>query len=282
MKPILFHFEIFGTVFSLGAYRFFGLLAAALMFFTGFRILRKQGAGIVEISGLTAAFSFVFLLGARLLNAILNYEEFLDHPLLMLEPAFRNFTMYGGFFAVFLLAFLLCRVKGYSFWNVSDAMAPWTAVSVAILKAGCFYNGCCYGIITDAPFGVRFPMGSPAYFAQLQREQIDFFSASLPVHPAQLYEIAVALIAALVSGGIGYIGKKHAGTQFYRGLTAMVMIFILSSGRLIIFYFRDFPDANQMSNFIRGPVVLGGAALISAAWIIVRFTKYREMGLEKG
>jgi len=281
MKPILFHFEIFGIAFSLGSYRFFGFLAAALMIFIGFRILRKQGAGIVEISALTAAFSFVFLLGARLLNVILNYKTFLDHPLRVLEPAFRNFTMYGGFFAIFLLAFLLCRVKGYSFWNVSDAMAPWAAVSVAILKAGCFFNGCCYGVITDVPFGIRFPMGSPAYFAQLQREQIGFFSASLPVHPAQLYEIAVALIAALVSGWIGYKGK-YAGNQFYRGLSAMVMVSILSAGRLIIFYFRDFPDANQMSNFIRGPVVLGGAALISAVWIIVRFIKYREMKFEKG
>lgn len=77
-----------------------------------------------------------------------------------------------------------------------DVYAPPMALAVAVGRIGCFIAGCCYGTVCHAPWGVRFPAGSPAHLGQLQAELIDAHAASsLPVHPTQLYEAAFALFA---------------------------------------------------------------------------------------
>ena len=123
-------------------------------------------------------------------------------------------------------------------------------------------------------------MGSPAYFSQLYHGQIDFFSAALPVHPTQLYEMIAALIAAFVSGLLS-ARLKTTDNPFYSGLPALTMIALLSIGRLTAFYFRDFPNAEPLSNMIRGPVIIGGTALISVSCILGKLIKHRICGDEK-
>ena len=150
MKAVLLHYEIFDVSLTIGAYRFFGFLAAVLMIFKGYRILRKYGVQSHEIVVLSGAFALIFLLGARFLNVLLYFKKFIQDPLLVVEPALHNFTMYGGFFAVLIAGGILCHKKNLPLWEILDAMAPWAAGSAAILKIGCFFNGCCYGILTES------------------------------------------------------------------------------------------------------------------------------------
>ena len=140
MKAVLFHYEIFDVSLTIGAYRFFGVLAAALMIFKGYRILRKYGVQSHEIVVLSGAFALTFLLGARFLNVLLYFKKFIRDPLLVVEPALHNFTMYGGFFAVLIAGGILCYKKNLPLWEILDAMAPWAATSAAILKIGCFFQ----------------------------------------------------------------------------------------------------------------------------------------------
>jgi phosphatidylglycerol:prolipoprotein diacylglycerol transferase len=64
----------------------------------------------------------------------------------------------------------------------ADVLAPSVLLGEGITRIGCFLNGCCHGIPSAGPFGVRFPDGSlPA---------LRFGDAAL--HPTQLYASALA------------------------------------------------------------------------------------------
>jgi phosphatidylglycerol:prolipoprotein diacylglycerol transferase len=97
-----------------------------------------------------------------------------------------------------------------------DFSVPVVALGHGIGRLGCFFNGCCYGGLTDSFLGVQFPRvpsdqslsatGSPAYWDHLRRGLIDTTAQfSLPIHPTQLYS-AAGLIA--ISFALFYL-RKH-------------------------------------------------------------------------
>lgn len=69
-------------------------------------------------------------------------------------------------------------------------------VGFAIGRLGCFLVGCCFGRTTGLPWGVRYAPGTEPYAAQLAAGMIEAgAAASLPVHPTQLYEAVLAVLA---------------------------------------------------------------------------------------
>jgi phosphatidylglycerol:prolipoprotein diacylglycerol transferase len=84
------------------------------------------------------------------------------------------FGIVGGYFGVELAKWAFdVRAK------TGDGFAVPVAAAVAVGRLGCFAGGCCYGTATGLPWGVDFGDG-------VRR------------HPAQLYEFAFHLAAALV------------------------------------------------------------------------------------
>ena len=80
-----------------------------------------------------------------------------------------------------------------------EIFVPYIPIGGILGRLGCFCEGCCYGTITDSIFGLRFPMGSPAWAEHVNKNLISpdqFFS--LPVHPTQLYEIGMWIIAGII------------------------------------------------------------------------------------
>ena len=55
---------------------------------------------------------------------------------------------------------------------LADLIAPGVMLGVGLGRIGCFLNGCCYGGISDLPWAVQFPPGSPAYIDQVQRGEL--------------------------------------------------------------------------------------------------------------
>lgn len=70
-------------------------------------------------------------------------------------------------------------------------------VMVVCTRLGCFLNGCDFGVPTV--HGVRFPAGSPAAVSHASLGFVPDRSASLPVHPVALYEVALAGMATVVA-----------------------------------------------------------------------------------
>jgi phosphatidylglycerol:prolipoprotein diacylglycerol transferase len=83
---------------------------------------------------------------------------------------------------------------------MADALAPSVGIGAAIVRLGCFFSGCCFGVRSELPWALRFPPHSPPWEAHLRAGWIGpGWPESLSVHPLQLYFILLSLAAAAVA-----------------------------------------------------------------------------------
>ena len=116
-------------------------------------------------------------------------------------------TFYGGLvggIAVFLIGYVLVIRRKYpdsDFINDIMVIAPaGIAVAHAFGRIGCFMAGCCYGIETDSPLGVRFP------------------GMEHNVYPTQLFEaISLFLLFGLLYYLAFYKRTKHTLSVYLIG-----------------------------------------------------------------
>ena len=171
MYPVLFRigsFEItsFGVLVAVGALVGIGVFQ---------RELRR--AGLPE-SGVDAAIAGVLggLLGAKLLWTA---EHAGQEPLANLLFSRGGMSWFGGLLGGVGAGVLMLRRRGVAIMAGRAAAAPGLAIGHAIGRIGCFLVGDDYGRPTDLPWGVAFPKGLPP--------------TDIPVHPTQLYEMALLL-----------------------------------------------------------------------------------------
>lgn len=239
---------------DLNAYIIFGLLAALYLLVFAYRALRKAGVPMVRVVLISCVLIISFLIGARLLYGILYFEKILENPYKLFQIKLVNFALYGGLIAAFISWYILCRIFKINLFKITDTIVPHLGISLALAKLGCFFNGCCYGKPTEMPWGVVFKNADRNPLAQVFGDNsfINFLfgSQAIPRHPTQLYEVFFALLAAAIAFLL--LRKK-----LKPGIGTAIFLIIYSTGRLISFFFRDFPEATNISNIIRGPVIYG-------------------------
>lgn len=245
---------------SISAYRFFGLLAGAYMLSLALVTMKRSGIRPVQAALLVAVVITAFFIGSRLLYSILYLPQVIADPGIITALRIANFSLHGGLALALFSWWAATKKLGLPFLELTDLLAPQVGISVAIMRIGCYLNGCCFGKTASIPWGVRFPFLSQPHIAQIYTGEIPLFGAPAPVHPTQLYEMAAALIAAAAAW---LIVKKRPGI----GLAAAVFGLLYSLGRFVTFFFRSFPAAEGYSNFIRGPVVYSVAIIIFSLWI---------------
>lgn len=139
------------------------------------------------------------VIGSRVAYILVyEWDEFLIDPLIMFQltdGGLSGLMWYGGLTLGFLACWLYVRLKKFDFWEMADLLAPWLALGYALVRVGCFLNGCCYGKVA-ALGGVVFP-------------HVDHFSR----YPTQLYSTAVNL-ALFVFLLYYYQRRKFTGEVF--------------------------------------------------------------------
>jgi phosphatidylglycerol:prolipoprotein diacylglycerol transferase len=81
----------------------------------------------------------------------------------------------------------------------ADAFAIAMLAGLAVGRAGCVLDGCCFGKPTALAWGIAWPAGSPVYALQVAAGLIPAHAAwSLPVHPTQLFDLVGVLAVVLV------------------------------------------------------------------------------------
>jgi phosphatidylglycerol:prolipoprotein diacylglycerol transferase len=85
-------------------------------------------------------------------------------------------TWYGGLMGGTAAACLGCRIHGVPIIKAMNCAAVSGAIGQALGRIGCFLVGDDYGRVTDVPWAIAFPEGTPP--------------TQQPVHPTQLYEVA--------------------------------------------------------------------------------------------
>lgn len=100
----------------------------------------------------------------------------------------------GGAFAMaFALWYLRFNRRAF------DAFSIAIPIGVAVGRIGCFRAGCCFGIPTSLPWGIKYASGTPAYSSQLASGLIGPGAVTtLPIHPTQLYDAGLNILLALL------------------------------------------------------------------------------------
>ncbi len=204
-------------------------LMLAVGFYAGWWLAARRGraAGIhSDVIGNLVLISIVAgVVGARLLWFALHRDPG-DSVWMLIEVWKGGLVFYGGLIAALAADCVYLRARRLPAWEVADTVAPAAALGQAFGRIGCFLNGCCYGGPSSAafPLPVRFPafldaetrapIGSPPFLDHVGHKWIaDNAGASLPVHPAQLYEAAsLFLICALLVAATPY--KRRHGEVF--------------------------------------------------------------------
>ena len=159
------------------------------------------------------------LLGSRLAYiAMFEWQEFLARPAIffsMSNGGFQGLVWYGGFTAGLLAFIIYIRVKRYPFWQMADIIAPYLALAYAIVRIGCFLNGCCYGVIADGACTVVFPA-------------VDDFHR----YPTQLFSSALNLL--LFGFLYWYYPRRRFDGQIFAGYLTGYAVY-----RFLIEFFRE-------------------------------------------
>ncbi len=134
------------------------------------------------------------VVGARLLYVATNLDQF-DHVLDIVAWWKGGVVAYGGFLGGLGAAMLFCRIQDIRVLAWADCVAPSLCLGLTLTRIGCFLGGCDFGRVWDGPWAVQFPAGSPAFVEQRLLGLLPpDATASLPVHPTQLYESLAGVV----------------------------------------------------------------------------------------
>jgi len=149
---------------------------------------------------------------------------------------------YGGLLAAIGAAALYLMATRQHAVAFFDRIAVGAGLSFAFVRTGCFLAGCDYGLPTAHPWGVRFPPGSLAALDHARRGFIPPGAPSLPVHPTQLYEAALGLLAAALAALPIARGRRD-------GRAFAVFLGVYAAGRFALEFLRGDQDRGHALGF---------------------------------
>ncbi len=170
------------------------------------REARRVGQDPERIADLAFWILVAALVGSRIYFILVNWGDYFGPgAFLVATPLGRiprvlafwegGLVFYGGFIAAALTAWLYMRRHGMSFLAHADTLIPSVAIGHFFGRLGCFSAGCCWGEVAHdkLPWLASFPPQSLAYQTFAGRADPDAFltadrTATLPLHPTQLYE----------------------------------------------------------------------------------------------
>ena len=228
MQQDLLDVEILGRQVLLHAYQTFFWLAVIAALAVSVLLSRQVGLPLRRVAVVLAAAAVSVPVGARLLNVATKPATYAEQPDLVVTTDLVGFSLMGGVLLAVAVGIVVSRALGLSAWRLADVIAPGLFIGVAVMRVGCYLNGCCFGHESELPWAVSFPYGSPAaeyFLANPGEEGLSLFSfASAPtVHPTQLYELGGALLCALLA--LVLLGQRlPAGTAFLASAMAFAVV----------------------------------------------------------
>jgi len=254
----VFHYPEFNPVaFSIGPLqvRWYGImyLAAFLLVWIGLRVranvpwskVKPNNVDDVVFYGALGA-----IVGGRIgYMLVYAHQELFADPLSIFTVWKGGMSFHGGLSGVLIAMWLYGRHKGIRFFDLTDAIAPWSSGGIFFGRIGNFINGELWGKIADpnAPWAV--------------------LVNGEPRHPSQLYE---AFLEGLVlSTVLWYYTRKPRPTAAASGLFLM----LYGAFRILIEFVRV-PDEQlgylglgwvTMGQILSVPMVILGAIILMLA-----------------
>lgn len=244
MKPTI-HIDVFGREFILKSYSLFMIIGAVLVITISIWNIKRAGLSIKSSSVCFLSMIIGVLIGARILNVLLNWDYYMANSERILAINTAGFSLMGGLILAGILGVTSAKLLELDFWKLGDSVAPGLGLGLVSMRIGCFLNGCCYGLPTKLSWAVKFPYDSFAHryylSKQLASAKFSLFNslASPSLHPTQIYEIVGALIATIIA--IIIIRRKEKS-----GIAILSFSIIFTLTRLVNHFFRVHPETNQV------------------------------------
>ena len=230
--------------------------------------LIRMGTGRIAAALTCAVTCASFLLGARVLNYVINYKKYTEAgiPLFIMKSGY--FSLYGGMAASFLALYISSYRLKADFLELMDRLTVPFLLSYFVMKIGCFLNGCCYGKMTKSSFSVPLPLKEQAELAAIPLISQFFGSPEIRVYPAQLMEAsaAILIIAAVLLAERLFRSKIKGNTK---GAGFALSAALLSLFRLIILQFRSTSYSYTVLNIFY-PMRYISVIAVSAAFLCSR------------
>jgi len=221
---------------------------------------KKQGIDPNKIIDLSVIIVISAIFGSRFLYVIFHLDEFKGHWLDTINPfqssgqiGIAGLTMLGGLIAAVVFGLVYLKIKKLPVLKIADIAIPAIGIGIFITRIGCFLNGCCYGVPTNAPWGMVFPSESPAGFS----------FPGQAIHPAQLYS---SLYGLIIFGLVLFLEryKKFDGFLLY------IFFILYGISRFIVDLFRYYESS--MVLFQLGKFSISVNQVISIVMILMGCT----------
>jgi phosphatidylglycerol:prolipoprotein diacylglycerol transferase len=228
--------------------------------------------------------------GSRILYILTNLDEF-ESLRAMMDVRKGGLVAYGGFLGGFVGSLVYLRKYKIALLPWADVAVPSLASGLMITRIGCYLFGCDFGhplaktapgflqklgtfprweagLIDSAATGG--PSGSPAWLQHLKKHLIsEDATASLPVHPTQLYEslVGASFLALLL------LSRRY---QKFRGQIFLIFTFAYGVCRFLLEMLRADDERGWIPPSLPEHILLPFALFLFAAGFIIGPSKMIE------
>jgi len=258
MYPVLIDF---GNI-KIYSWGFMLAIAVIVAIFGLTKLFKREGYDPDSVLDLVIILVLAGVLGSRLAYILVyQWQDLLANPAAVLSLSnggFSGLVWYGALIIDVPLFVWYLRRKEYPAWNILDIFAPFVALGYAIVRIGCFLNGCCYGEVTNSVWGVVFP-----YVDELTR------------YPTQLFSSALNFIL------FGLLIWFYPHRRF-NGEVFLLYLMGYSVYRFIVEYFRD--SLINYGPFTMGQIVTVGLFVIAGllyGWRKKQSETAKQVGLKE-
>lgn len=152
------------------------------------RLAKRAGLDGQKIQDLVIYCAITGLVGAKLMMFVFDWQYYARNPGEMFTLAtLRAAGVYqGGFLLALGFAIYYMRKNRLPVWLTMDVFAPGIALGHALGRIGCLAAGCCYGVLCERPWAVR--------FTNVDAKEFSNVPLNVPLHPTQIYESVGNLI----------------------------------------------------------------------------------------
>lgn len=263
MVPIL--FEVGG--YPVAAYGMALLLAFVVGIGVAVRRARSLGLNANRVLDAAMLILVTSILGARLLWAVTHPEMFRPPHGTWLDAVnpfqgdgsfgIVGLSMMGGVVLAMISSVAFIAYHRLPLLPYVDVIMPSVALGEGITRIGCFLNGCCHGLVCTAPWGVRFPPGSPA-------------AALFPgaaVHPTQLY---ASLLGFASFGLLIWLARRRP----FPGAVFFTSVVLVAGYRIVLDFFRYYESQIILyraagADFNINQLISAGLVLVGLAGLAV-------------
>lgn len=227
-------------LFELGRFALptYGVLAAAgliLGLLLNVHLARRDGINEDKAWNLGVVVILAAILGGKLMLLVTEPQYSLANWRNIFTFSFvqSGGVYYGGLLGAFAAAVIYLRMAKLPGLRTADAFAPGVAFGHGIGRLGCLAAGCCYGSLTDMPWGVIFtnPLAEKQAGTPL----------GVLLHPTQVYEFLAEMVITSI---LLLLWRRKT----FAGQVIGTYLFLYGIARFFIEFYRGDPGRGSVFN----------------------------------